>query len=98
MSFLRESIFRPHETIESAHGNPKPKPESRNAEPASFQNRSPERSKAPSTRIRVKNERFPLGFNPVSNKPIPDRKCCIPRNDHLIYCATYRKIPENKPL
>ena len=66
-----------------------PKPETRNPKPASFQNRSSECPKTPSTRIRVKNVRFQLGFNPVSNKPIPDRKCCIPRNDHRIDFATY---------
>ena len=86
--FLRHSTFRPHETSEPAYRNPKPKPETRNPKPASFQNRSSECPKTPSTRIRVKNVRFQLGFNPVSNKPIPDRRCCIPRNDHRIDFAT----------
>ena len=69
--------------------SPKPETKARNPKPASFQNRSSECPKTPSTRIRVKNVRFQLGFNPVSNKPIPDRKCCIPRNDHRIDFATY---------
>ena len=86
--FLRHSTFRPHETSEPAYRNPKPKPETRNPKPASFQNRSSECPKTPSTRIRVKNVRFQLGFNPVSNKPIPDRRCCILRNDHRIDFAT----------